>query len=142
MGLFGKLLGKEGKNPPIDQSVPEYQTVQNFQKHLEKLSEQVDGDMEVLPCEDRAFVFIGNPPKKFGFAWVEEKFIYNLKGVAKEKGLSTAQFQKIAEDLREAYERNSEGLKKYSMNLSNTSITVTTSSNLGQDVKQIISQVG
>ncbi len=139
MGLFGKIFSKGEELPSIDSSLPEFNTVKMYEKHLEKLSGSVDKSLEVLPCEDKAFVFIGNPPIQFGIAWVKDKYVFNLKGVAKEKGLKPAELQKISEDIRSSYEQNINNLKKYKMDIPNGTITVVASQSLGSDISKILS---
>lgn len=141
MGLLGKLFGKETAYPELDSSVPEYGTVQSYKKHLEKFAENISSDMEVLPFENRLFIFIGNPPRNFGLAWIEDTYMYNLKGVVKEKGISPSEFQKISEELRAAYERHKDSINKYTLQLPNTLAVINSSRALGEEVSAIISKV-
>lgn len=127
--------------PEIDNSVPEYNTVQSYKKHLKKFVETVTSDMEVLPFDDKLFVFIGNPPRNFGLAWIKNTYVYNLKGVVKEKGLSPSKFQKISDDLRDAYERHMGSLNKYSLPLPNTQVVISSSRALGEEISPIVSDL-
>jgi len=141
MGILGKFFGKETAYPEIDNSVPEYSIVQSYKKHLEKFVETVTSDMEVLPFDDKLFVFIGNPPRNFGLAWIKDTYIYNLKGIVKEKGISPSEFQKISDDLRDTYERRMGSLNKYSLPLPNAQVVINSSSELGEEISRIVSDL-
>ncbi|UCG77517.1 MAG: hypothetical protein JSV21_08000 [Nitrospirota bacterium] len=140
MGLLGNLFGKDDM-PELGSEVPVYSTIQGFQKHLKVLTENIPGDMELVPYEDKVYVFIGKPPKQFGFAWIDDKYVNNLIGVAKEKGISKEDLGKISEDLRQTYIKNKDSMQKYIWNADDARMIVNVSDGLGQQLKTIVDNI-
>ena len=79
MGFIGKLFGGGKKYPTLAPDTSAAKNLESMRDTLEKLTEKVNDPMEVIPADDSAFVFIGNPPKNFGMAWVEEGEVHNFK---------------------------------------------------------------
>ena len=138
MGFLNKLRGKADDLPVLDPDIPEHGIMEGFRKHVKVLLENVEDSIEVLPYNDKAYVFIGKPPKKFGFMWIDDKYINNLKGVVKEKGLSTADLGRISEDIRNVYLNNSDMIKKYSWNVDNAQVVAISSDSLGKGLQTIV----
>lgn len=138
MGFLGKLMGKADNLPSINPDVPEHRMMESFKKHIKVLLENVEDPIEVLPYEDKAYVFVGKPPKQFGFMWMDDKYINNLKGVVKEKGMSMADLGRISEDIRTVYTNNRDMLKKYSWKVDNAQVIIISSDTLGQGLKRIV----
>ena len=140
MGFFGKLFGGGQRYPTLAADTSAAKNLESVRDTLEELTEKVNDPMEVIPADDSAFVFIGNPPKNFGMAWVEEGEVHNFKTLSEEKNVPQKKLLKLVEDLAEAYKRidiNS----RYSATIGGKMVTVTPSQDLAKEVKDIIASV-
>lgn len=137
MGFLEKLFGGGKNYPALEADTSAAKKLAAVKDPLEKLSEKVKDPMEVIPAEDSAFVFIGNPPKNFGMAWVEEGKVHNFKTLSEEKDVSQKQLLKIVDALAEAYKRI-DIKKRYSAKIGGKVVTVTPSQDLGREVKNIL----
>jgi hypothetical protein len=137
MGFLENLFGGGKKYPPLEANTSAAKNLECLKDQLEELSKKVNDPMEVVPADDSAFVFIGNPPKNFGMAWVEKGKIYNFKTLAEEKGLPQNKLVKLVDDLADAYLRN-DSVNRYSATIGEKVVTVTPSQGLAEEVKNII----
>jgi hypothetical protein len=137
MGFFNKIFSKEKNIPELEASSSVAQRIDHFRHDLEGLAKDIDDDLEVIPSEDTAYVFIGKPPKKFGMAWIKDGKINNFKTLAQEKGVPEMKLQLMSEKLRKAYE-SSISANRFSTTLANHKIIVTNSDSLVHDLKEII----
>jgi len=137
MGFLEKLFGGGKSYPALEADTSAAKKLAVVKDPLEKLSEKVKDPMEVIPAEDSAFVFIGNPPKNFGMAWVEEGKVHNFKTLSEEKDVSQKQLLKIVDALAEAYKRT-DIKNRYSAEIGGKVVTVTPSQDLGREVKNIL----
>jgi len=137
MGFLEKLFGGGKSYPALEADTSAAKKLAAVKDPLEKLSEKVKDPMEVIPAEDSAFVFIGNPPKNFGMAWVEEGKVHNFKTLSEEKDVSQKQLLKIVDALAEAYKRT-DIKNRYSAEIGGKVVTVTPSQDLGREVKNIL----
>mgnify|MGYP007047039816 FL=1 len=140
MGFLGKIFGGGNNYPALEADTSAAKNLAAIKDPLEKLSEQVKDPMEVIPADDSAFVFIGNPPKNFGMAWVEEGKVHNFKTLSEEKGVPQKQLMKIVDALAEAYKRT-DIKNRYSATIGGKMVTVTPSQDLGREVKNILASV-
>jgi hypothetical protein len=66
--------------------------------------EETSDPIEVIPSENRALVFIGKPPKRFGIAWGgKDGKIVTFKNMVEEKSLSALRLEKRSNSLRDVY---------------------------------------
>ncbi len=137
MGFLEKLFGGGKNYPALETDTSAAKKLAAVKDPLEKLSEKVKDPMEVIPADDSAFVFIGNPPKNFGMAWVEEGKVHNFKTLSEEKDVSQKQLLKIVDALADAYKRT-DIKNKYSAKIGGKVVTVTPSQDLGREVKNIL----
>jgi hypothetical protein len=138
MGFLSQLLGKKHDYPPLEPSDPAAARLEKVKEPLSRLAAEIGGPLEIVPSDERAFVFIGNPPKKFGVAWVDsEGRTHNFKSLVEEKGLSVVTLEKLSDELKAAYVRH-EGESRFSASLGEHEIVVTPSEPLCGEISGII----
>jgi hypothetical protein len=108
--------------------------LEKFRPQLEALSAEAKQPLEVIPGEERAFVFIGKPPKKFGVAWIEEGQINNLKN-----RVGPQKVQAVAERLRKIYEANQQD-ERFSAKLGTCNLVVTPSDKFRNQLREVIQE--
>ena len=140
MSLFGNLFSHQPSHPPIEPGSVAAKRIAEVENQLEELANKVSAPLEIVPTEHAAYVFIGKPPKKFGLAWVHDGKVSGLNTLVEEHGLKPAQVERVMEELREAYERNTEA-KHYSTSVKGKPVTVTSSERLESDVHRIIEEI-
>lgn len=139
MGFFDKFFGIGASYPPLDDSNPAARQMESLRRDIEALAEQLQVPIEVVPAEDKAYIFAGKPPKEFGLFWVDHGQVGNLKKLVDEKGLSHSETMKLSEHLREAY-IHSQAEQRFSAETSKGKVTVTPSQSLLNEVQKIIQQ--
>ena len=139
MGFLDKMFGSKEAYPELDPSSQALHRLERFRDQIETLSEQSKQRLEVIPGDERAFVFIGKPPKKFGIAWIEEGEIKNLKALVDQNHLSPQQAQAVAERLRKIYEENQQD-ERYSATVGDHRVVVTPSDEFRMQVKEVIQE--
>ena len=137
MGFLGKMFGGKTDYPHLSADSPIAEQLHDVEEPLKTLMSQVTDRMEVVPAEDRTYVFIGKPPKRFGVVWIENGEVVNFQSLAKEKGLDAQEMQRLSDMLQEAYEHN-ESAERFSTNLAGRDVVVTHSAELKKEVSQII----
>ncbi len=140
MGFFDKMFGGSKDYPQLDPANPAMDRLERFRSELEELSAKANQPLEVIPGDERAFVFIGKPPKKFGIAWVEEGKINNLKTLVDEQHASPQQVQAMADKLKDVYEANQQD-ERFCTRLGDREIVVTPSDTFRKQVRAVIEQV-
>lgn len=142
MGMFSKLFGGGKEYPPLDSSTPGIERLGKFRSRLEPFVSKVSDNLEVVPADSAAYLFIGKPPGMFGIAWfpADDDREHNFKTLMKDKGLSQRRIQMLSDKLREAYVRSEEA-QRYSAMISNRKVLVTLSEALAEDVHRIIQEV-
>ena len=140
MGLFGNLFSSKPDYPALDPTSPAANRVAEVGKELDKLADQVNDRLEVIPSEHAAYVYIGKPPKKFGLAWIHDGKISGLNTLVEEHGLDPLEVSKVVDQLREAYERNAD-VKRFCTNVHDRDVVVTPSTRLEQEVHEIIDKL-
>ena len=104
MGILGKFFGGKHDYPSLDSSIPAAKHLESVRPPLEKLLDETNDRLEVVPAEDSVYVFVGKPPKKFGIAWIDEGHkIVNFKSLVEKKGLSASSLDNLSDELRKAY---------------------------------------
>jgi hypothetical protein len=101
MGILGKFFGGKHDYPSLYSSAPAAKQLEAVRPPLEKLADETNDPLEVVPAEDSVYIFVGKPPKKFGIAWIEDgDKIVNFKSLVDEKGLSPTSLNHLSEELR------------------------------------------
>ncbi len=137
MSLFGSLFSSTPDYPAIDPSSTAASKIAEVKTQLGELAGQVKDPLEVIPSEHAAYVFIGKPPKRFGLAWIHDGKISGLKAIVEEHDLKPIEVQKAMDQLRQAYERNSD-VNRFSATVQNREVVVTPSAKLESEVHEII----
>ena len=141
MGLLDKLMGKTQKNyPPLDPSSPAVKRIENIRGVLEPFVKQVSDNLEIVPLEKEAVVFIGKPPDAFGAAWVHNGKISNFKSLMQDKKLPPDRIQLMSDKLRDAYVQSKDSAR-YSAVIAGKSITITPSEKLEHDVAKVFQEL-
>ena len=138
MGFLSQIFGKKPEYPPLEASEPAADRLEEMKEQLEKLAEELPDSLEIVPADDAAYAFIGNPPKKFGIAWVDmEGRIHNFKSLVDEKGLSVVTLERLSDELKAAYVRG-EKEQRFSARVGDHDVVVTPSAMLATDISSII----
>jgi len=140
MSLFGNLFSSKPDYPAIDPASTAAARVAEVKAQLSELAGQVKDPLEVVPSEHAAYVFIGKPPKKFGLAWIHDGKISGLNTLVEEHGLKPLEIEKLLDQLRDAYERNSD-VDRFCTSVQDKDVVVTPSERLEKEVHEIIDEV-
>ena len=140
MGFFNKLFGDKKDYPTLDPSSPAVNRLEKFRDHIETLSDEAKQPLEVIPGDERAFVYIGKPPKKFGIAWIEDGQINNLKTLVERDNVEPSKVQALADRLRQIYEANQQS-DRYKAQVGKCDVVVTPSDQFRKEVREVIAQV-
>ena len=138
MGMLDKLFGGKKNYPPLPIGDEAQARLDMVKGPLEDLAHRVTDNLEVVPAEREAFVFLGKPPKRFGIAWIHDGKVSGLKELADENKLSPIDVGKIITNLGEAYEHASDS-PRFSLDVGGKQAVVIPSKGLEQDVRRIIS---
>jgi len=139
MGFLDKMMGKQ-EYPELDPSSPATARLEQFRGQLEELSEQTGKQpLEIVPGDERAFIFIGKPPEKFGVAWIEEGEINNLKTLVDQGKITAQQAQDLAGQLRKVYEANQQD-ERFTAALGDRNVVVTPSDEFRSKVRDVIKE--
>lgn len=140
MGILGKIFSSKHDYPSLDSSSPVAKQLESVRPPLEKLAEEINDAMEVVPAEDSVYILLGKPPKKFGIAWIEDgDKIVNLKSLVEEKGISPDSLQNLSEDLRKAYIAHQDK-PRYVTRISDREVVVIPSTSLVNNLKGVVEQ--
>lgn len=141
MGLLDKILGsKEPDHPELEASDQAAQLIERNQAPLKKFADDVPKErLEVVPSESGGYVFLGNPPKQFGLAWIENGTVRNLKDFAESGGLSPTGMENLVGQLTQAY-RTHQDKPRYQYHLDDRKVVVTPDAELEQTLRQIIEE--
>ncbi|MFU8858749.1 MAG: hypothetical protein ACNA8S_17305 [Deferrisomatales bacterium] len=140
MGFFDKLFGGRQEYPELDADNPATRRLTKLQPALESLAQGVNDPLEVVPTPEKAYVFIGKPPKQFGLAWVEGSQVRSLKDLLTEHKVDPMKQGRLVEELRQVY-RESESEQRFRAEVAGREMVVTPSERLGQGVEGVLSQV-
>ena len=140
MGLFDKIFGgKQEEYPLLDPASPLNEHLGTVKSPLETLARQVSDRIEIVPCRDKAYVFVGKPPKDFGVAWIENGKVNNFRKLVEDRKIPMPRYQLLSDRLREAYEKSS-GASRFVTSLGNRKVFVTESETLGKEVQEVIGE--
>lgn len=137
MGLLDRFFGNKVDYPPLPAGNDAMLKLDEVKAPLEELAHKVSDHLEVVPAEHEAFVFLGNPPKNFGVAWIHDGKVTGIKEIAAEHNLSQVEVGKLVARLGEAYEHASEA-PRYSTEIGGKQMVVIPSKGLEQEVHQIM----
>ncbi len=140
MGLFGNLFSSKPDFPAIDPASVAASRIAAVKAELGELAGQVKDQLEVVPSEHAAYVFIGKPPKNFGLAWIHDGKISGLNTLVEEHGLKPLEVEKVVDQLRNAYERNAD-VSRFCTTVQDRDVVVTPSARLEKEVHEIIDKV-
>jgi len=140
MGLLDKVFSNKPDYPELAPDGQLAQQVQGVRQPLEDLMDQVKDPIEIVPAEERTFIFIGKPPKKFGVAWIEGTNVENFQKRAQDAGIGASRMEDISGKLRSAYEKY-ENSDRYVTDLAGRKVVVTPSNDLNRDINAIVNQV-
>jgi hypothetical protein len=140
MGILGKIFGGKHDYPPLDTSTPAAKQLESVRPPLEKLTDETNEPLEVVPSEDSVYIFVGKPPKKFGIAWIEDgDKIINFKSLVEEKGLSPTSLNSLSEELRKAYIAHQDK-PRYTARINDREVVVIPSTSLLNNLKGVVEQ--
>lgn len=140
MSLLGNLFSNKPDYPAIDPSSTAASRVAKVKTQLGELAGKTKDPLEVVPAEHAAYVFIGKPPKKFGLAWIHDGKISGLNTLVEEHDLTPLEVAKVVDQLREAYERNTD-VNRFCATVEDLDVVVTPSAELETEVHEIIDKV-
>ncbi len=140
MGFFDKLFGGRQEFPKLDADNPATRRLTEMHQALESLAQGVNDPLEVVPTDEKAYVFIGKPPKQFGLAWVEDNEVKSLKDLLAEHKVDPMKQGRLVDELREVY-RQSESEQRFLAEVAGRELVVTPSEQLGRGVESILNQV-
>ncbi|GAB4354551.1 MAG: hypothetical protein Kow006_20390 [Gammaproteobacteria bacterium] len=140
MGMFDKWFGSKPSYPPLPADNQAKAVLDECQHELEELTHRVRENLEVVPAEHSAYVFVGKPPKRFGIAWVHDGKVSSLKELAEENHLSPAKVEKLVDQLREAYLHAGDA-PRYTAHIGDKDVVVIPSPGLEHEVHDIIEGV-
>ena len=140
MGILDKLFGGGQEYPPLEQTDPIAERLAAYEETLGLLCEEISDPLEVIPTEHAAYVFIGKPPKKFGFAWIEGDTVHNFKTLVDKRGMNPMSLQILSEQLRDAYTMSTAGTR-FSAAVRGRPVVVNSSEPLQTQLDGIIEKV-
>lgn len=140
MGMLDKWFGGSPSYPPLPTDIEAKAALDECQQPLEELTSRVKENLEIVPTEHAAYVFLGKPPKKFGIAWVHDGKVSSLKELAEENDLSPAKVDQLVDRLRQAYEHASDA-PRYTAHIGKKDVVVIPSEGLEHEVHDIIEDV-
>jgi hypothetical protein len=140
MGIMGKFFGAKVDYPALDSSAPAAKYLESVRPPIQKLLDETNDALEVVPAEDTTYIFIGKPPKKFGIAWIEggDKIV-NFKSLVAEKGFTNDRLEKLSEKLKEAYIAHQDK-PRYMIKISDRDVVVIPSESLLDNLKGVVEQ--
>ena len=137
MGMLDKLFGGKNDYPPLPDDNEAKSKLETVKPQLEELASRVNDNLEVVPGEREAYVYLGKPPKRFGIAWLHDGKVDGLNELVQDHKLSQPQVQALIGKLSEAYEHANKA-PRYSTEVAGKQVTVIPSNGLGKEVHQII----
>jgi hypothetical protein len=140
MGFFDKLFGGTKDYPPLDAGSPAATTLEQQREPLAELAGEISDPLEVIPSEDRSYIYFGNPPKQFGFAWVQSGKAFKLKDLAEKQGVPMERLSPIILRLRDVYERSKDE-PRFSSRIAEREIIVIPSQRLAGEIGEVLEKV-
>jgi len=125
---------------PLDSSNPTAQRIEHLKPQLESILNEAGDRLEVVPAAKGTYVFIGNPKKKFGIAWIDGEKVNNFRTLVEERGVSPVRLERLSNELREAYRRSADE-PRYAATVGSGTVVVTPSEKLGAEVEHVIREI-
>ncbi len=136
MGFFKKIFGG-ADYPELSSQDPAAQRLSGVQDALASLAGQTKDRLEVVPGEEKSFVFVGKPPKQFGLVWVEDGELHNLKDYLAKHGIDKQKAGHLVEALSQAYEKSQEA-PRFKTEVAGREFVVTPSDRLAGEVGRVL----
>lgn len=140
MGLFASLFSSKIDYPPIDPASVAARRVAEVESELDELASKISDNLEIVPSEHAAYVFIGKPPKKFGLAWIHDGAVSGLNSLVQDHGMKPNEVEKVVDELRVVYQQANDA-KRFCAKVKDRDVVVTPSSELEQEVHKIIERI-
>jgi len=142
MGLLDKLKGATPDHPALDAESAAGKRVASIEQSLSTLADQAGKQLELVPADDGEvdYVFIGKPPKKFGFAWIKDGQINNLTTLVEEQGIPDLVFDYTLKKLRKAYEGAAD-VERFNTTIGEATVVVTPSPALERTVREALDKI-
>ncbi len=140
MGIFDKLLGRGKDFPQLEPSHPAAARLGALKEQLEPFVKKVSDKLEIVPLDQEAVVFVGEPPDAFGAAWIRRGGVSNFKKLMQDRKLPPDQVQMLSDRLRDAYVRSKDE-PRYAAVVAEKLVVITPSEILERDVAQIFRQL-
>ena len=138
MGFFDKIFGGKKEYAPLDQTSAAARQLENLQKPLADFIQKTDDTIEVIPSDNTAYIFLGEPPKRFGITWIEQDgSVHNFKSLVEDKGVSEIKLQRMVGKLREAY-IESKTTERNSTTISGKQVVIAPCADLAKNIEQVI----
>lgn len=140
MGFLSSLFGKKEEYPTLEPSSPAADQIERHRAELLSLAERSGDRLEAVPGQKHLYVYVGDPPKKFGLVWYEEGVEHNFADEMNRRGLTATRIQDLSDELRTAYEQ-AEGAPRYSYPVNGKEVIVAISDELAAALNQAIHEV-
>lgn len=137
MRLISKLFAGPTRYLRLSEESPAAKVLRGVEVELTALLGSADDVVEVVPAQGKAFVFVGSPPTRFGFAWVTAGLTRRLQDFVSEHRLDPPRERRLVAALAQAY---SHGLdtQRYRASLAGHSFLVTPSATLALELDKIL----
>lgn len=142
MGLMAKLFGQtEPNHPELDAGSDAARRLKEHLEPLNRLADEFKGErMELVPSEQGGYVFVGNPPKQFALAWIEDGAVRHFKALVDEGNISPMLLEKLVEKLTEAYDVSKEA-PRFKASIGEHTVVVVPDATLETNVRRLIDEV-
>lgn len=141
MGFLSSVFGeKKDAHPQLDRESVAGRRIVQRQAELEAFVRKVKDRIEIVPAQDATYLFIGKPPGSFGVAWLAGGREHSMKTLMQERGLSAGNVQILSDQLREVYKAHL-GAERFQTQVAGTTVLVTPSEALAEDVRRIIDAI-
>ncbi len=140
MGLLSKIFSHTPDYPALDRDSPEAAQLNEHRSEIEPIVKDVKEQVEVVLSDSGFFVLIGNPPRNFGFEWMEGGELKNFKTLVEGKKVNPIRMERIVDRLSEAY-KQSKTAPRFMAEVGENSVVVTKSDTLAQALKKEVNEL-
>ena len=140
MNMLNTLLPGVRNLPQLDPLSSAGKCVAELKNALHALAMKTDETLEVVPADHEAYVFIGDPGKRFDLAWIHDDQVSSLGDLLDEHGFTDAEVGELVDMIRESYQHHA-GDDRYSVEVNDRTFTVTPSNALQLDLHDFMEQV-
>ncbi|MDX1595253.1 MAG: hypothetical protein R3298_13480 [Gammaproteobacteria bacterium] len=135
--MLSRIFGKTPDYPPLPVGSPLGARIHDLNDYLSALADRVRQPLEVLPLPNAAYVFTGDPPRKFDLAWVRDGEIGSLRALVEQKGVPQEAVEAAVVQLEAAY-RARHDAERYTADLGEDRVVVTDSPELVAEVDAVV----